>query len=52
MATVKSLVNSSFSIPIRLLAIIMCPVEETGRNSVMPSTIAIIIACTIFMNKD
>jgi hypothetical protein len=26
------------------VVIIMCPVEETGRNSVMPSTMAIIIA--------
>jgi hypothetical protein len=29
---------------------IMCPVEETGRNSVNPSTMARMIASAIFMD--
>jgi hypothetical protein len=46
----NNLVNSSFWIPSRELVMIICPVEETGRNSVNPSTTAIIIASMIFMN--
>jgi hypothetical protein len=38
MQTVKSFINSSVSIPIKEEAIIICPVDETGRNSVRPST--------------
>jgi hypothetical protein len=44
MAMVNNLVNSAWLIPMMEVVIIMCPVEETGRNSVMPSTMAIIIA--------
>lgn len=40
MATVNVFVNSSLAIPINEEAITMCPVDDTGRNSVMPSTIA------------
>ena len=44
MATVKSLVKSSEAIPIAEEAITICPVEEMGRNSVIPSIIASSIA--------
>jgi hypothetical protein len=37
---VKVFVNGSGAIPIKEDAIIMWPVEDTGRNSVRPSTIA------------
>ncbi len=41
---VKSCVNaSSFGSINSLSVIIMCPVDEIGKNSVIPSTIAIII---------
>src|SRR4030095_7970056 len=43
MATVNNLVNSLSVTPNSFSAMIMCPVEETGKNSVRPSTIAIII---------
>ena len=33
--------------PNRFCVIIMCPVEETGKNSVSPSTIAIIITSSV-----
>jgi hypothetical protein len=49
MATVKSLVNGLEAIPIIDEAMIMCPVEDTGRNSVSPSTIASIMASSIDM---
>jgi len=35
--------------PIKELVITMCPVEETGRNSVSPSIIARTISWTMFM---
>jgi hypothetical protein len=38
--------------PIIELAMIICPVEETGRNSVIPSTMAIITACIMLMNYN
>jgi hypothetical protein len=41
---VKSLVKSSPAIFIKEEAIIICPVEETGKYSVIPSIIARIIA--------
>jgi hypothetical protein len=41
---VKSLVKSSWAIPINDDAIIIWPVEETGRNSVNPSIMAKITA--------
>jgi hypothetical protein len=41
---VKSLVKIACSIPKKEEAIIICPVEEIGRNSVIPSIIARIIA--------
>jgi hypothetical protein len=34
------MVNSSEAIPIAVDAMIMCPVDETGKNSVKPSIIA------------
>ena len=43
--TVKAFTNGVLSIPSTLWAIIMCPVEDTGRNSVSPSTIAMITVC-------
>ena len=44
MAMVKSCVKaSSFGNIKKRSAIIMCPVEEMGRNSVSPSTMAIIM---------
>jgi hypothetical protein len=44
MHTSKSLVNGSAAIPRRELAMIICPVEEIGKNSVKPSTMAITTA--------
>jgi hypothetical protein len=41
---VNSLVKSSDAIPKKELAIIICPVDEMGRNSVIPSIIAKIMA--------
>jgi hypothetical protein len=49
MATVNIFVNESAEIPIIEDVIIICPVEEMGKNSVMPSTMAIIIACKILI---
>jgi hypothetical protein len=46
-ATSKSFVKSSLAIPKNELAMIMWPVEEIGKNSVKPSTIAIIIESKI-----
>ena len=37
------------SIPNKAWVIIICPVDETGRNSVNPSTIAITIASILFI---
>jgi hypothetical protein len=48
-ATVNALVNGSSAIPIKDEAIIICPVEDTGKNSVRPSTIARIIASNNFI---
>ena len=49
MTMVKSLVKSSWAIPKKEEAIIMCPVEETGKNSVIPSIMARTIACNVFI---
>jgi hypothetical protein len=49
MATVKSFVNSSEAFPMMVDAIIMCPVEEIGRNSVNPSMMAKIMASKKFI---
>jgi hypothetical protein len=49
MAISKSLVKSSFAMPIKELVIIMWPVEEMGKNSVIPSTMAITIDSKIVM---
>ena len=38
--TVNALTKGVLSTPNRLYAIIMCPVEDTGKNSVSPSTMA------------
>jgi hypothetical protein len=46
---VKSFVKSSLAIPKKEEAIIMWPVEETGKNSVIPSITARIIACNVFI---
>ena len=45
MTTVKSFVKGSCAIPITDDAIIICPVDDIGKNSVIPSIIANIIAC-------
>jgi hypothetical protein len=44
MATVKVLVKGSEAIPNKEDTMIMWPVDETGKNSVSPSTMAKIIA--------
>ncbi len=44
----NNLAKSSFFTPSKASVIIMWPVEETGKNSVRPSTTAIIIACKLF----
>ncbi len=49
MTIVKSLVKSSVAILIKDDAIIMWPVEETGKYSVIPSIIAKIIASIKFI---
>jgi hypothetical protein len=48
-ATVKSLVKLFGGTPSSLSVMIICPVEDTGRYSVIPSTIAMIIASIVFM---
>lgn len=40
MATVNNFTKAVDSIPKREVAIIICPVEDTGKNSVSPSMIA------------
>ena len=45
MTTKYSLVKGVAGMPSSAEAIIMCPVLETGKNSVMPSTIARSSAC-------
>jgi hypothetical protein len=45
MDTVNTFTKGSEAIPINVEAITICPVEDTGRNSVKPSIIARIIAC-------
>src|SRR5690606_3529693 len=45
MFTANIFVIGSSLMPIRAEAIIICPVEDTGKNSVSPSTMANIIAC-------
>jgi hypothetical protein len=49
MTIVKSFVKSSLAIPKKEEAIIICPVEETGKNSVIPSITARRIACNVFI---
>ena len=49
MATVNVLVMGSSAMPITEEPIIMCPVEDTGRNSVIPSMMARMIACSVFI---
>ena len=44
MTMVNNLVNSSWAMPKKELAIIMWPVEEIGKNSVKPSMMAMIMA--------
>ena len=48
-AMVNSFTNGSAAIPINELAMIMCPVDDTGKNSVSPSIIARIITWMIFI---
>ena len=43
--TVKALTKGVLCIPIAPSVMIMWPVDETGKNSVKPSTIAITSAC-------
>jgi hypothetical protein len=50
MATVNILVNGSSAIPITEDPMIMCPVDETGKNSVMPSMMARMIDSNIVMS--
>jgi hypothetical protein len=38
--------------PINDEATIMCPVDDTGKNSVIPSIMARIITCMIFIGVD
>jgi hypothetical protein len=40
MVTVNNFTNSSDCIPIRDDPMIMCPVDDTGKNSVRPSIMA------------
>lgn len=49
MATVNNFVNSSDAFPMMVDAIIMCPVEEIGRNSVNPSMMAKMMASKKFI---
>jgi hypothetical protein len=49
---VNSLTNESEAFPIKVDAIIICPVDETGRNSVSPSIMAKIMASIKVMNAD
>jgi hypothetical protein len=42
---VNNFTNGSVDMPITDEPIIMCPVDETGKNSVMPSISAKIRAC-------
>jgi hypothetical protein len=46
---IKAFTKSLVGIPRIPWVKIMCPVEEMGRNSVIPSTIAIIIASNQLM---
>ena len=48
MVIVNNLVKSSEAIPINEEAKIMCPVEDTGRYSVMPSMMASVTASRVF----
>jgi hypothetical protein len=51
MATSKVFVNALSLMPISELVMIICPVEEMGRNSVTPSTIAIMMAWIIVIRS-
>jgi hypothetical protein len=44
MATVNNLVNGADAMPISDEPMIICPVDDTGKNSVNPSIMARIIA--------
>ena len=46
----NALTNSVLSTPNKFWVIIMCPVEDTGKNSVNPSTMAIIMVSNILMS--
>jgi hypothetical protein len=48
-ATVNIFTKLSEAIPINAEAIIMCPVDEMGKNSVKPSIIARIMACKLLI---
>jgi hypothetical protein len=49
MIIVNAFTKGVLSTPSRFCVIIMCPVEDTGRNSVSPSTIAMIIVSKTVM---
>ena len=49
MAMVKSFTNGSLAIPINDDAMIICPVLDTGKNSVSPSIIARTMASKEFI---
>jgi hypothetical protein len=49
MAMVNSLTKGSAAMPIMDEAIIMWPVDDTGKNSVIPSIMARIITWMIFI---
>src|ERR1043166_6450190 len=52
MATVNIFTKSEPAMPITEEAIIICPVEEMGKNSVMPSIIARMTACRMSMRRS
>ena len=45
----NSFVNGSVWIPIKAEVMAICPVEEMGKNSVMPSIIAMMTAWMVLM---
>src|SRR5690606_25826820 len=52
MATVNILVKESSAMPIREEPMIMCPVDDTGKNSVTPSMMARITDSRMVMGKS
>jgi hypothetical protein len=52
METVKVLVNSSSAIPISDDPIIMWPVDDIGRNSVIPSMMPSMMASQVVIGDD